>query len=336
MKRIMLIIFALIFGLTPISILSADVSKKKLLFVNSYHKGFKWSDDIEKGVLKALNIKALPDGTFDTSKSEVELRVFRMDTKLNTSEAFKKQAALSAKAIIDEWQPDIVVTSDDNAAKYLIVPYYKNSAIPFVFCGVSWDASDYGFPVSNVTGMVEVAPIPQIMEMLKTYAKGSRLGFIGSDNLTSRRDIEYQAKLHGLNFSDGNFVSTFDEWKKEYLRLQNTVDMIMWTNPVGMKGWDNVQALEYILENTKIPSAGTSDNIVRFALLGRVRIAAEQGWWSGKTALRILEGTDPADIQIVGNKGSRVFLNMELAKRLKIKFPMELIEEATFLENPPY
>lgn len=312
-----------------------SAEQKKLLFVNSYHKGFKWSDDIEKGLLKALNIKALPDGTFDDLLSKVNLRVFRMDTKLNASEAFKKKAALSAKAIIDEWQPDIVVTSDDNAAKYLIVPYYKNSAIPFVFCGVSWDASDYGFPVSNVTGMVEVAPVPQIMELLKTYAKGNRLGFIGSDNLTSHRDIEYQTKLHGLDFSDGKFVSTFDEWKKEYLRLQNTVDMIMWTNPIGIKGWDNVLALEYILGNTKIPSAGTSDNIVRFALLGRVRIAAEQGWWSGKTALRILDGTDPADIPIVGNKGSRVFLNMELAKRLKIKFPMELLGEATFLENQP-
>jgi ABC-type uncharacterized transport system substrate-binding protein len=312
-----------------------SAEQKKLLFVNSYHKGFKWSDDIEKGILKALNIKALPDGTFDTSKSEVELRVFRMDTKLNKSEAFKKQAALSAKAIIDEWQPDIVVTSDDNAAKYLIVPYYRNSAVPFVFCGVSWDASDYGFPASNVTGMVEVAPIPQIMELLERYAKGDRLGFIGSDNLTSHRDIEYQKKKYGLNFSAGKYVSTFDEWKKEYLRLQSTVDMIMWTNPIGIEGWDNALALEYILGNTTIPSAGTSDNIVRFALLGRVRIAEEQGWWSGKTALRILEGADPADIPIVGNKESRLYLNMELAKRMNIKFPMELIEEATFLEDQP-
>jgi ABC-type uncharacterized transport system substrate-binding protein len=70
---------------------------------------------------------------------------------------------------------------------------------------------------------------------------------------------------------------------------------------------------------------------VRFALLGRVRIAEEQGWWSGKTALRILEGTEPADIPVVANKESKLYLNMELAKRMKIKFPMELVEEGTFL-----
>lgn len=41
-----------------------------------------------------------------------------MDTKLNNAEAFKRQAA---KRIIDEWTPDVVVSSDDNATKYLIV-----------------------------------------------------------------------------------------------------------------------------------------------------------------------------------------------------------------------
>ncbi|MCK5194670.1 MAG: hypothetical protein KAQ71_12730, partial [Desulfobulbaceae bacterium] len=59
------------------------------------------------------------------------------------------------------------------------------------------------------------------------------------------------------------------------------------------------------------------------------------GWWAGKTALRILDGTSPSDIPVTTNKESRVYLNMGLAKQLGIKFPMELIEKATFLENLP-
>ncbi len=316
-----------------VHLISAE--QKKLFYVNSYHKGYQWSDDIEKGLLKALHIKAHPDGTFDTLQSEVELRVFRMDTKLNRSEALKKQAALSAKAIIDEWQPDIVVASDDNAAKYLIAPYYKNSAIPFVFSGLNWDASVYGFPTPNITGMVEVAPVLETIEMLKEYADGDRIGFIGSNTLSARKNVDNYINLLGVNFSDGKLVSTFDEWKKEYLRLQNTVDMILWLNPIGIKGWNTKLANDFILANTKIPTGGTSDNHVRFALLGRVKIAEEQGWWAGKTALRILAGTSQADIPVTTNKESRVYLNMQLAKQLGIKFPMELIEKATFLENQP-
>ncbi len=310
-----------------------SAAQKKLLFVNSYHKGYQWSDDVEKGLLKALDIVAKPDGSFDTLISDVDIKVFRMDTKLNNSEAFKKQAALSAKVIIDEWQPDIVVTSDDNAAKYLIAPYYKNSAIPFVFCGLNWDASVYGFPVSNITGMVEIAPVLETIEMLKKYAKGDRIGIIGADNLSAQKNIDNYKNTLGIIISDGKLVSTFDEWQSEYIRLQDSVDMILWINPIGIKGWDTKLANDFILANTKIPTGGTSDNHVRFALLGRVKIAEEQGWWAGKTALRILEGTSPADIPVVTNKESKVYLNMELANRLGIRFPMELINEATLLEK---
>ena len=311
-----------------------SAEQKKMFYVNSYHKGYEWSDDIEKGLLKALDIRENSDGTYDTSGSDVELKVFRMDTKLNKSEAFKKQAALKAKAIIDEWKPDIVVASDDNASKYLIAPYYKNGSIPFVFCGLNWDASVYGFPVSNVTGMVEIDPVLETIEILKKYAKGNRIGFIGVKSISARKSVDTYVKRLGIKISDGKLVSDFSEWKKEYLRLQDSVDMILWFNPVGITGWDSKSAEAFILENTKIPTGATADNNKRFAMIGIVKIAEEQGWWAGKTALRILDGKSPADIPVVTNKESRVYLNMPLAKRLGIKFSMELIEKATFIENP--
>lgn len=311
-----------------------SAEQKKLFYVNSYHKGYEWSDDIEKGVLKALNIKANLDGTFDISQSDVEIRLIRMDTKLNTSEIFKKQAALSAKTIIDEWQPDIVVASDDNASKYLIAPYYKNAATPFVFCGLNWDASIYGFPVSNVTGMVEVEPVLETIEMLKKYATGDRIGFIGLKEISNQKSVDNYVNRLGINFSDGKLVSDFSEWKKEYLRLQDSVDMILWFNPIGITGWDSELAEKFILENTKIPTGATGDHNKRFAMVGIVKIAEEQGWWAGKTALEILDGKSPRDIPVTTNKESRVYLNMPLAKRLGIKFPMELIEKATFIETP--
>ncbi len=311
-----------------------SAKQKKLFYVSSYHKGYKWSDDIEKGLLKALKLKALPDGSIDTSQSDIEIKVFRMDTKLNTSEGFKKQAALSAKEIIDEWQPDIVVASDDNAAKYLIEPYYKNSEIPFVFNGLNWDASVYGFPTKNITGMVEVAPVLETIDILHEYAKGERIAFIGSKNLSSEKQIFYHTNMLGIKYSDGKLVSTFDEWKAEYSRLQNSVDMILWLNPIGIKGWDDKLALEFVLEKTKVPTGAMNDSDIPYAMIGRVRIAEEQGWWAGKTALKILEGTSPGNIPITKNKESRIHVNMQLVNQLGIKLPVELLEKAIFVDNP--
>ncbi len=311
-----------------------SAEQKKLLYVNSYHKGYQWSDDIEKGLLKALGITTKPDGTFDTSKSEVEFKIFRMDSNRNVSEESKKHAALSAKTIIDEWQPDIVVTSDDNAAKYLILPYYMKSAIPFVFCGLNWDASAYGFPTPNVTGMVEIEPVLDTIAMLKMYARGNRIGVIGADLISQQKTIENYEKKLGVVFTKKALVSTFSEWQMEYLKLQNSVDILLWLSPVGIKDWNEKLARDVIFSNTKIPTGSTGDHNKRYVLLGKVKLATEQGWWAGKTALRIIKGTNPANIIVTTNKESIVLLNMELAKQMGIKFPMELIKKATFVDNP--
>jgi len=318
-----------------LSIAASDslAEKPKVLYVNSYHQGYKWSDDIEKGLLKALGVVIQTGGTLDTSRSRIDLKIFRMDTKLNTAESFKQQAALSAKSIIEDWQPDIVVTSDDNAAKYLIVPYFMGAKTPFVFCGVNWDASGYGFPAPNITGMIEVAPLIQTIELLKKYSRGDRIGFIGADSFSNRKTIPLHKQVLGVHYTDGKLVASIDAWKQEYIRLQDSVDILLWLNPIGISGWDRRQAENFILANTKIPTGCAGDNTVRYVLLGRTNIAEEQGWWSGKTALKILGGTPPADIPITQNKNSTLYLNISLAGRLGIKFSVGLIEKATLIEE---
>jgi len=61
-----------------------------------------------------------------------------MDTKRRKTEQDKMAAALEAKALIESWQPDIVITADDNAAKFLVQPFYRDKDLPFVFCGINW------------------------------------------------------------------------------------------------------------------------------------------------------------------------------------------------------
>jgi hypothetical protein len=311
----------------------AHAEKSKILYVNSYHKGYQWSDDIEKGLLKALRLEPFSEG--GTANDQLDLRVIRMDTKRNPAETFIRQAALGVKAVISAWQPDVVVASDDNAAKHLIVPYYKDAATPFVFCGLNWDAATYGFPYSNVTGMVEVSPILEAIEVLKTFAKGDRLGYIGNDSMTNRKEIAYHQRILGIQYTDGELVSDYAHWRSVYLRLQDSVDILLLQNSENVAGWDRKRAVAFINTHTRIPTGSLGDPTVRFAMLGMVKIAEEQGWWAGKTALRILAGTPPAKIPIVRNQRSRVFLNMRLAARLGIKFPMALIEKATFVEELP-
>lgn len=292
----------------------------KVLYINSYHKGYQWSDDIEKGLLKALHIKSNADGSLDTSSSEVDFRLFRMDTKLNQSQTFIDQSVQTARDIIESWKPDIVVISDDNAAKHLIEPFYKNSSFPIIFCGLNWDASVYNFPRETI-------------DLLKLYAKGSRLGYIGSDNLSNRKSLHNFKKQLGLQFSSGKLLRDLKSWKREYVQIQGKVDMLIWLTANDLPGWDQKKIHAFVLENTRIPTGSMAGHLTSYTLLGNVKIAAEQGWWAGKTVLRILNGTAPSAIEETTNKQSKLYLNMPLAKKMNIKFPMSLLEKATFIEN---
>jgi hypothetical protein len=174
---------------------------KKILFIDSYHEGCACSDGITSGV---------------------ELKVIRMDTKRNAGDVFKKEAAFKAKAVIESFKPDVVIAVGDNDSKYLIMAYYKDADLPFVFCGVNWDAGDYGYPYKNATGMVEITPIPQIIAQLRACAKGDRIGFLAPDILTAHKEVDNYRKVFGYDVTN-YFAKYFGDWKKGFSELQGKV-----------------------------------------------------------------------------------------------------------------
>ncbi len=303
----------------------------KVLYIGSYHEGYFWSDNIEKGLKKGLGLKQTAGS--ESTEPPVVLDIFRMNTKLRSDEESKKNAALEALQRIEQFQPDLIVISDDNAAKYLVQPYLLETTIPIVFCGINYDASQYHLPTANSTGMLEIDPIAETVEFLSQYAKGKRIGYLGSDDISNKKTIQYNEKILGAPFTEGYLVSSYEEWKLAYQKLQTRVDMLIILNPIGIRGWSPEEADDFILHNTKIPSGGISAGEMRYSLLGHVKIPEEQGWWSGKTALKILEGTSPAAIPIVTNKQTRLFLNPTLANAIGIHFPVQLLEEATLVQQ---
>jgi hypothetical protein len=71
---------AMIFVISSM-VMAADMTGKKVLFIDSYHEGYGWCDGITAGVQEVI------------TSSGAELKIHRMDTKRNTSDAFKKNAA---------------------------------------------------------------------------------------------------------------------------------------------------------------------------------------------------------------------------------------------------
>ncbi len=316
MKKFLEIILCSLFIL---SFASAGFAKshdgKKILFVDSYHEGYAWSDGITDGIKKAL------DG------SGVALKIIRMDTKRNSGDAFKKEAALMAKEVIESFKPDVVIVADDNASKYLVMPYYKDADLPFVFCGVNWDAAVYGYPYKNATGMVEVTPLPQILEQLRPYAKGDRIGMIGPDIVTAHKEADNYRKIFGYEVTD-YYAKDFEDWKKGFSELQGRVDILIIDSDGGLYKDQTDEMKAFVEANTKIPTGSAYDFMAPYALLTYGKLAQEQGAWSAETALKILDGTSPADIPLVKNNEGLLIINTRIAKNMGTEVPFEILQSA--------
>lgn len=292
---------------------------KKILYIDSYHEGYEWSDGVTRGIESVLN------GT------GVELKIHRMNTKRNDTAEFGKLAGLKAKSVIEEYDPDVVIASDDPSFRYLLMPYYRDASVPFVFCGVNWDASIYGAPYKNTAGMTEVSMTPQLIDFLKGYSKGDRLGFIAGNTTTDRKNAEYYKKLFNFTFTKKYHVNTFEEWKQSFIKLQEEVDVLIIENKAGIIGWNNIEAETFVLENTKIPTGAVQIYLTNNSLISLTKIPEEQGEWSAMTALRILNGTRPSDIPQVTNKKGRLYVNLKIADKLGVVISPELLKNAIII-----
>ena len=316
MKKLTLISICLVLSLSLVCTgWAKPYDGKKVLFIDSYHEGYAWSDGITSGIQQTL------EGT------GAELKIIRMDTKRNGSDDFKKEAALKAKAEIEAFKPDVVIASDDNAAKYLIVPYFKGGNLPFVFCGVNWDASGYGFPAKNVTGMIEVSPTLQLIEYLKPYAKGDKVGFLGPDILTAKKEAENVKKAFGLELTE-YYGTDYADYKKGFMALQSQVDILILDSTGGLYDDQATDKKSFVEANTKIPTGSVYDFMAPYAMINFAKVSEEQGVWSAQTALKILDGTSPESIAIVKNQEGQLFINTRIAKALKIEIPFDVLESA--------
>jgi ABC-type uncharacterized transport system substrate-binding protein len=294
----------------------AKYEGKKILYVDSYHEGYAWSDGITRGVTTTL------------AGTGIELKIHRMDTKNNPAEDFKKQAGVKAKTVIEAFKPDVVILSDDNAVKYILAEFYRDSSLPFVYCGLNWDSSIYGLPYENATGMVEITLINQLLDKLKQYTPGRRIGYLSADTESERKNLENYNKLLKLDFAKSAFINNLADWKKEWKDMQKNVDILIFENSAGIADWDENDAGKFALENSKIPAGTFNDWVMPVVLIGYTKVPEEQGEYSAQTALQILDGVNPADISEATNKKGDLMLNLKMAKKLNVAFTPAMIKAA--------
>jgi ABC-type uncharacterized transport system substrate-binding protein len=306
-----------LFAFAVIGLISTEsyAAKIKVLVVMSYHESMPWVQEIKEGIYSEA-------GKF------CALNYFFMDTKRNIQGG--PQKAKEAFALYQEFRPDGVIAADDNAQSMFVVPYLKDKVkTPVIFCGVNSEPEKYGYPASNVTGILERAHFIESIKLVQQLVPSVRVvGSLLNNNPTGReisRQIQQDSNVSSAEKVVIKFAKTLEEAKAMTEELRNQCDAL---NLVGLEGLLDIDG-KPITEREIIPILAKifgkptfSPDIfnIKLGLLCTVsKTGQDQGESAARMLLKAMQGTHVDQIPITRNKYGKRVINVSVMKQLGIK-----------------
>jgi len=132
-----------------------SIERKQILILNSYHKGYPWTDSLVKGIEKTLTERI----------ENCEILIEYMDTKRINTDIYKEAFFRLMKMKYAKIDLDIIIVSDDNAFLFT-VKYHRRlfGNTPIVFMGVNrFTPIMIDGHEEQITGIVQNADIPDTL-----------------------------------------------------------------------------------------------------------------------------------------------------------------------------
>ncbi len=282
-----------------------DLNKKKVLILNSYHQGYKWSDDIVSSIQNKMN----------SYKMSFEFYIEYMDTKRVNMDGYLEQLYKIYMAKYQQQQFDIIICSDNNAYDFLIK--YHNDIFPktpIVFCGVTFSEEMANKHDDLFTGIIEKHDVLATIELILKFHPLTRHIYVITDNTTTgvsqRKEVELQVKdIKNLNFVylDGRYLST-DELLQLIKNMPDNAVLIpiTWLRDKTGQSLDYKYSYPLICQTSPVPVYGLGDILLGFGIIGgKLNSGTQQGKLAAKIAGRILKGKKPSELPVITNNQNR-------------------------------
>jgi len=288
----------LMFLLHALLLSSPCMADPDILMINSYHKGYPWTDDLVKTTV----------GFMKTRFSDCEIHVEYMDTKRIKTPRYLR---LFQKIIEEKYhghKPDIVIVSDDNAFRFILTCHKRLfPGTPVLFLGVNHfdPAMIDGHP--EVTGIVQNVYIADTVRIALKLTPGfRRVAVIYDDTLTGRgyREQVFEARkgFEGLEFTllDGAQLTTEEMLDRVEALPSDSISLLcIWVrDKTGIYvPWD--KTYPELTRRSPVPVYGVLDRMLDFGVVGgMVQSAHYHALEAAGIAEKILKGVSPADIPV--------------------------------------
>ncbi len=305
-----------------------------ILVLHSYHKGYKWSDDISKAI----------ENSFKKYKN-INIMTLYMDAKRMESSSYYEKLYKLYKEEFKYTNFDAIIAVDNNALEFLTKfrdKIFQNT--PIVFCGINnFSEKMINFPNFRykVTGVVENVDIRKNIELITKVIPYLNKILIISDESKSgleiKKDIfKIMKDYFYLNYE---YLDMFDlrGIKKivKSLHKHDTILYVFHQRDKSGRYFTFKDSLKEIASVSKVPIFGLWDFDMGYGVVGGALLNGySQGVEASKMVKKILEGVEPKDIPIVKKSTSRYIFDYNLLKKYHIKLPKEIKKEALILNRP--
>ena len=303
--------------------------------LHSYHPEYAWTRDITVGWKRQIDV-----GNKGT------IRYHYMDTKRFPDPDSKSKAAISAMNLIQRWNPDVIVTIDDDAQILIGTKFVDDPDVSIVYAGVNNDPGKYGyFRASNVYGVKENLVLEPFRETLGQHQRlrGSeqpvRIAHLSDWSSFSRSVSE---SVRAYDWGDHQLVfslecKTFDEWQQGLIRANAEADVVFITNyhtllPVSQSRADSgdkvktvpgPKVIRWAVDNVDKPMFGAWGFLVEDGGMMSLSVSPfEQGEKAAELTNQLIRGEDiPQDKRHVLNNEVLVFMRPQRMEKWDWSLP---------------
>jgi ABC-type uncharacterized transport system substrate-binding protein len=326
-KIVNILITVFLLGVTALFVYQS-VNRPRILILHSYDNAYPWVRDVNVGLMRVLG-----------KKQSYSLRWQYMDLKLHPGTESRRMAGITARRIIDQWNPDVLIAVDDEAQDLVGRFYVNRPDIKIVFAGVNGEAADYGYDhADNVTGILERKQLAAFKTALLDIVKLSKLDHtprlinIADQSPSLVYDDKNLKKFDWkpVQLVESDLVGTYPEWQKAVLDAGSRADFIMLSNyrQLARSSTDPTlvppkEIMEWTEANTKIPVIGTNGfNVEDGGVLAIGVSPYEQGQVAGRMAVDIIDfGKKPKSLPVATTQQFVVAMRANELKKKNIRLP---------------
>jgi PAS domain S-box-containing protein len=306
---------------------------KRVLILNSYHQGYKWTDDEIQGVITSL------EGVKDNVKVYIEY----MGTKWSSHTQYFEQLRDTYKHKFRNIHFDVVIATDNDAFDFL--RSYRDEVfgkVPSVFCGVNHFKTEDLIGHELFTGLNETADYKAGIDLiLRLHPATKRIVMITDTSITGRRvheefmavvpDYEKRLKFEFLEDMDmGKLLSRVAD-----LPPESVIFYTFFLKDKAGNIFEYHESVSMVSRAARVPIYGSWDFNLGYGIIGgKLTNGFDQGRVAAELTTRILDRERVQDIPVVMTSPSRYMFDYNQVKRFGIKLS-DLPEGSTIINKPP-